>query len=60
MHDPNAVAPNRRTYAEIDAREEDSVRRANAALGSHAHRSARCRNRRHSFVLEMPPQGIEP
>ena len=41
MYDPNEVAPNGLTYAEIDAREADSVRRANETLASHPHLGAR-------------------
>lgn len=41
MHDPDAIAPNGLTYREIDARQEDSVRRANQALGELRHLGAR-------------------
>ena len=41
MHDPNELAPNGHTYAEIDARESDSVRRANEALEACQHLDAR-------------------
>lgn len=41
MHDPNEVAPNGLTYAEIDARQADYVRRANENLASLRNRGAR-------------------
>lgn len=41
MHDPNAIAPNGFTYAELDAREADSVQRLNEALAANQHLGAR-------------------